>query len=106
MSGALRGVDDTNHAKLAGAGTNVRDGIHHSHRVRNVREREELHPAGELLIDSTEIKCAFVASDGKVGKLRTSAFGDHLPRHEVAVMLQLREQDLVAGLEMSERPGV
>ncbi len=32
--------------------------------------------------------------------------GDHLPRHDVAVMLQHRQQDAVAGLELRRRPAL
>jgi hypothetical protein len=35
--------------------------------------------------------------------LGTDLLGDHLPRHDVRMMLERREQDAVAGLEL--RPG-
>ena len=46
----------------------------------------------------------FVTGDGHVGEPRAGALGQQLPRHEVAVMLHFREQDDVAGLQMSSRP--
>ena len=65
---------------------------------------EELDAARELFVETAEIKRAFIAGHRDVVELRAGALRDHLPRDEIAVMLELGEQDGVAGLEVVERP--
>ena len=105
VAGALGGIDDGDDALLARTSADVGDGIHHSHRVRDVRQREKLHAARELFVEPAEVERAFIAGYGDVVELCTGALRDHLPGDEVAVVFQLGEENDIAGLEIVQRPG-
>lgn len=51
MTGALRGIDERDDAKLAGALAQLSHGIHRAERVGNVRHREKLHVAREQRVE-------------------------------------------------------
>ena len=55
---------------------------------------------------AAQIEQADVAGDGQVSELRAGALGQQLPRHDVAVVLHLGEQDHVAGLDVLRAPGL
>ena len=68
--------------------------------------REELHLGREQRLELVQVEQAFVAGDGDVAELRAGALGEHLPRHDVAVVLHLGEEDDIAGLHEGVAPGV
>ncbi len=104
MPGALGGVHQRGHAQLARAFAQFRHGIHRSQRIGDVREREQFHVPGEQSIQLAQIQQALVAGDRQINQLRARAFREQLPRHEVAVVLHFREQNLVAGLDVLAAP--
>ena len=106
MPGALRAVHERGDAELARAGAKVGHGIDRAERVGDVNHREQLHLLRQQRIELGQVEHAFVAGDGQVGELRAGALGEQLPRHEVAVVLHLREQDHVAGFEIFRAPGL
>ena len=61
---------------------------------------------GEQLIQPAQIEQAVVAGHRQISELRAGAFGQQLPRHDVAVMLHFREQDFVAGFDVLAAPGL
>ena len=103
---ALRAVHERRDAKLPRAGAEVGHGVERAEGVRDVDHREELHLGREQGIQLAQVEQAFVASDGDVAELRAGALGEHLPRHDVAVVLHLGEQDDVAGLDELPAPRV
>jgi len=76
-----------------------RRGIDRAERIGNVRHRQQLHVAGEELVEPAEIKQTAVTVDREESELRAGALGQELPRHDVAVVLHLGEQDFVAALD-------
>ena len=56
MARTLRRVDERDDAALAGAFAEFGDGIDRAERVGNVRHREQLHVAGEELVEPAEIE--------------------------------------------------
>ena len=96
VPGGLRGVDERATPERAGAGAEFGDGVDRAHRVRDVREGEELHRRAEQLVQLARVQHAAVAEHRDVGELRAGALGKQLPRHDVRVVLEFREQDFVA----------
>ena len=58
----------------------------------------------QQFIQLAQIQQALVAGDRQINQLRARAFRQQLPRHDVAVMLHFREQNLVAGLDVFAAP--
>ena len=88
----------------ARAGAQFGDGVDRAERVRDVGEREELHVARRAGRRAGEVQQALVARHGDEAQLRAGALREQLPRHEVAVVLHLGEQDDIAPLEARGAP--
>ena len=58
----------------------------------------------EQFVETAQIQQAFVAGHRQIKQLRAGALGEQLPRDDVAVVLHLGEQDLIAGLEVLACP--
>ena len=71
-------------------------------RVRDVRERDQLH-AGEQRVEVVEHQHA-VAVGRDVAQLGAGLGGQQLPRHEVGVVLELGGEDRVARSEVRQTP--
>src|SRR5260370_24997391 len=99
MARALRRIDEYEDAAPAGAFAVFGDGIDRPERIGNVSPRQQLHVAGEELLEPAEIQQPALTVDREESELRASAFGQELPRHDVAVVLHLGEQDFVAALD-------
>jgi hypothetical protein len=73
--------------------------------VRHMGERHQLVPLGQHRCHRLDFDPAVVRQrrhvDGRAG-----AVGDHLPGHDVGVMLEDREHDPVAGLEEGPAPAL
>ena len=66
--------------------------------VRHVRERRELRALGEELLVVVDEQFAAIV-DGHDLQLRALLLAEHLPRHDVRVVLEVRDDDLVAGAD-------
>ena len=106
VPGALRRVDHRHHPVPAGAGAQVGDRVDHGHGVGDVGQGEQPDAVGEQRINMFKVERAFVPGDRDVNQPCPRAFGHHLPRDEVAVVLEFAEEDGVAGLEVIEGPGL
>ena len=104
--GALGGVDEGGDAELAGAGAELGDGVDGAERVGDVRPWRRVWSLGEEGVEQARSSRPIVAGDGQVDKLGAGALGEQLPRDDVAVVLHLGEQDLVAGLDVLRAPGL
>ena len=99
MARTLRRIDECDDSTPTGAFAVFGDGIDRAERIGNVRYRQQLHVAGEKLVEPAEIKQAGVTVDREKDELCAGALSQELPRHDVAVVLYLGEQDFVAALD-------
>ncbi len=99
MSRTLRRIDECYDATPAGAFAVFGDGIDRAERVGNVRHRQQFHVAGEVFVELAGIKQAGVTVDREKDELCAGALGQEMPRHDVAAVLHLGEQDFVAALD-------
>ena len=106
VPGALRGIHERRHAELARPGAQLHHRIDRAERVGNMRHREQLHLAGEALVEAVHVEEADVAGDGQIDQLGTRALGQQLPRDNVAMVLHLREQDYVTRFDVLRAPGL
>jgi len=105
VAGALGGIHHGDHPCGTGTGANLGDRVDCAHRVGNMREREQ-PGTGELLVEPLQIKLPVVAGDLDEVEFCADPVGQNLPRHEVAVVLHLGEQNRVALAQLVERPSV
>ena len=99
VPGTLGGIDHSYDAGLAGALAKVAGRVDRAERVGDVCERQQLGQV-ELLVEFGEIKCSVVTSDRDEVKFGTGTLGQELPRHDVAMVLHLGQQDRVAFTEI------
>ena len=71
------------------------NGLIGAQRVRNVRDRDELRPRPEQLREFVEQQLAAIVDRGDA-QLRALFFAQHLPGHDVGVVLHGGDQDFVA----------
>lgn len=93
MAPEMSGVPASN---LCGAFAVFGGGIDRAERIGNVRHRQQLHVAGEELVEPAGIEQTAVTVDREESELRAGALGQELPGHDVAVVLHLGEQDFAA----------
>ncbi|GIT04620.1 MAG: hypothetical protein CM1200mP29_00310 [Verrucomicrobiota bacterium] len=70
-----------------------------------MREREQ-SGTGELLVEPLQIKLPVVVGDLDKVEFCADPVRQNLPRHEVAVVLHLGEENRVALAQVVERPGL
>ena len=102
----LRRVDDHDRPLLVRPRRELGDGVDRPERVRDEVVRDDLHvPLACETLERVELELALVV-DRDVAEARAGAGRDVLPRDEVRVVLQLGDDDEVAGAEVVEAPGV
>ena len=105
VGGGLAAVDEHDRARSLGETGHLDGGIDGSERVGDVREGDELGTGGKQSLEGHEVDLA-ARRDGRDNDLGAGALGDDLPRHDVGVVLEMGEQDLVAGLEVGPAPAL
>ena len=103
MRHGLRAIDQHRHAVFMRNRDHFADRRDRAQCVRNMGHRHELRIRVEQLAIVLDQQFATVI-DGHHANLRAPLFRDHLPGHDVRVMLQRGQDDLVAGIE--ELPAV
>ena len=78
---------------------------HRAEHVRNVRQRDELVRRRNHRRHRVQVDAVILCQRDHVDR-GTDALGRDLPRHDVAVVLQLRKQDAVARLQLTHDPGM
>ena len=78
---------------------------HRAEHVRNVRQCDQFMLRGQHALGGVEIDATVFGERADVDD-EAGALADQLPRHDVAVMLERREQDAVAGLEVGQPPAL
>ncbi len=96
----LRSVEQYRHAPLVRGGNHLTHRVHRAQRIRDMRKRYELGALVEKLFIFTEQNFAGVV-DGRDAQFRTFFLAQHLPRHDIRMVLQPRNDYLVAGLDES-----
>ncbi len=91
--GGVRGLDDALHRQ------------HRAQRIGDMRDPDEARARGEQLQVRLELQLA-AAVDGGDHKLRPGLLAHHLPGHDVGVVLECRDQDLVPGPEARAAVGL
>ena len=105
VPGALRGVNQGNGPDRLGGVNEVGGGIDRPQRVGDVDEGKELHLGREKFPETLHGQLVTVVDREKT-ELRAGLPGEDLPRHEIAVVLHLREEDDVALAEKRAAPGL
>ena len=104
MRHELARVDEHERAvRVRGVGERA-DVVDRAEHVRHRADREELR-AVEQLVERREVE-AEVGRERDPAQLDAAFGGEHLPRHDVGVVLHVREHDRVAGLQVGARPRV
>lgn len=107
MPDGLRRIDNRGHTILAGERAHFLGGIDRAEGVGDVGEAQESNPAAaQFALQLREVEQAPVPIDGEVVELRAVTLRGNLPRHHVAVMLHLCQENRVAGFEKSAAPAV
>ena len=102
----LRAVDADDRTGGVRARDDVGDRVDRAGGVRDVADRDELDRAGrEMAVEIVELKDALVV-DADDLEVRADLLAEHVPRHEVRVMLHLRHDDGVAGADVRAPPRV
>ena len=104
MAGALRRIHERHDAEPARPLTQLSHRIHRPKRVRDVHHREQFDLLRQKGIEIAQVKQPFVAGHRQINQLCPGSLRQQLPRHLVAVMLHLRQQDFVARLQVLTAP--
>ena len=104
VAGALRRINQRSDPGQPRPGAEFGGGIDRAERVRDVNEGENFHRAGEEFVKVRQIEES-IGSHRDEAQACAFAFGQELPRHEVAVMLHLGEENDVARAHMGVAPG-
>ena len=104
MSRTLRRIDQRQRAHRARLPAKLGHGIDRAERIGNVCEREKFHFRRQRLLELFERESAVVTHRDEA-KARVDSFGQELPRHEVAVVLHLGEQNHISGAKKFPAPG-
>ena len=91
----LRAVDDDDGAVAMRDGDHLRDRRDRAERVRHLGERDEARPRREQLLVLLEDDLPGVV-DRRDPQLGALLGGELLPGHDVGVVLEMRDDDLVA----------
>ena len=94
----LRPVEHDFRPDPAGRGHDPVNVGHGAGHIRAMGERDEPTSIGEHRIEALQIQPS-LRRHRQESQHDTASFGELLPRHEVAVVLEYREHDLVAGLQ-------
>jgi hypothetical protein len=95
MRHGLSSVDERDGAHGVSFRDQSLDGIHGAERVRDVRKRGDLCPCAEQRVEGADVERAVVANR-RHDEARARALAEQLPRDDVRVMLEARDQHLVA----------
>ena len=100
---SLGAVDD--HAGIYGVRPfgQLRNGVYGSERIRYVVECQQLRLGVNQALGLVKIQ-ASVGQNRNVAQRRPRVLGQHLPRNQVAVVLQLAHHDLVARAKQAAEP--
>jgi hypothetical protein len=101
----LGAVDQHDRAGRVRAGGDVGDRVDRAEHVGDMGDGEQLRPAREQRVELRLDQQAVVV-DRHVSELGPRALAQQLPRHEVGVVLHLRDDDEVAGAHVGGAPGV
>jgi len=103
VSDRLRAVDQHTRTSLVGGLDHLLDRYDGAEHVRDVRDRHQLGPVAEQGKVAVEHKPAGLVDpdDRKPG---THPVGELLPRHDIGVVLKLRQHDLVAAADVHAAP--
>jgi hypothetical protein len=93
-------VDPGQRAGRMGQLGDARDVDERAHRVRGPGEGDDARPVGELRLEVVEVEARVVADRGDP-HLQVEVAREFQPRRDVAVVVELRDDDLVAGLELA-----
>ncbi len=104
MPRALRPVHQRGDAKLPRPGAEFGHGVDGPESIRDMHHREQFHVAREELVEAREVESVVIGADGQEAQLRPRARRQQMPRHDVAVMLHLGEQDHIARLDELAAP--
>ena len=106
LRNGLRAVDDDDRAGGVGALDDLGDRVDRAGGVGDVADGDELDGAGrEQLVELLELEHALVVDLDHL-ELRAGLAAQHVPGHEVRVMLELGRDDAVAGPEVRAPPRV
>ena len=104
MRHGLRPIDQDQSPDLMRPSREFFDRVNRPEHVGHPRHRDQLRLASEELIEPIEIESA-ISSQRQPAK-RCPAFGtDELPRNDVRMMLHLRDEHFIAGLQELAAPG-
>ena len=101
----LRAVDQHERAGGVRELGDLGDRVDRAEHVGDVADREQLRPAREQVAERLHVEQARVG-DRHVGQLRALLGAQQLPRHEVGVVLHLRDDHEVAGADVGAAPAV
>ena len=81
------------------------DGIDGAERIRDVRDGDDLGLRAEQLLEFIEQQFAAIV-DGRDAQLRALLFAQHLPGHDVGVVLHGGDEHFIAGADVSAAVGL
>ena len=105
VRGALRPVHDHEGPARVGGPGDLGDRVDRAERVAHVHEGHDLRPRGDQAIEAGQNQPPLVV-EGDVPQAGAALLREQLPGHEVAVVLHLGEEDLVAPSDVAPAPGV
>ena len=105
VRGGLAAVDEYHRARGLGETGHLGGGIDGAEGIGDVREGDELGTGGKQSLEGHEVDLA-ARRDGRDNDPGAGALGDDLPRHDIGVVLEVGEQDLVTGLEVGPAPAL
>ena len=103
MGKALAGIHQHAGANGVGESHHLSDGVEAPQGVADMHHRDQARAPVELSAQIVEIQLT-TGCETHMPQHRPGARRHHLPGHQVAVVLHHRGEDLVAGLELIERP--
>ena len=105
VGGGLTAIDEYHGARSLSETGHLGGWIDGAEGIGDVREGDKLGAGGKQSLESHEVDFA-ARRDGRDDDLGAGALGDDLPRHDVGVVLEMGEQDLIAGLEVGPTPAL
>ena len=73
--------------------------------IRNMRQRDDFVLLGKVRLKPIEIDQTIIGQRTHID-MRADLFGQHLPRNDIAVMLELRQHDPVARFQVRWTPAL
>ncbi len=94
----LRAIEQHRHAMLFGDLDELLDRHDGAQRIGNMRQREQARARADELLEFVEVDDALLVDRNDL-QHRADLLAQQLPRHDVGVMFEGADQDLIAGLE-------